>query len=131
MSSLMSHTRSFPLLIGLILLAGVGCSSLLDGGDEEQPIVRGAIESMQHSATASALLVRAGPGSLEPCGISATVDAETVYKRRVGGALGDASVADLAVGDTVEVYVDGPIAESCPVQGRASRIVEVVPAGGL
>lgn len=90
------------------------------------PIVRGAIESITHRATASGYLVLAGPGSREMCGISATVDDRTTFLRRAStGELQPAARQEFAVGDTVEVFVDGPIAESCPVQGRASALVLV------
>ena len=51
---------------------------------------------------------------------------------RVGGHVADrqgprrvvgAALAVVEVGDTVEVYVTGPVAESCPLQGRASAIL--------
>ena len=42
-------------------------------------------------------------------------------------AAADARAA-LGEGDTVEVYVDGPVALSCPPQGRASAIVLVAEA---
>lgn len=90
------------------------------------PLVIGPVESIQHHATASGVLVRAAPGSLEPCGIQATADESTrVLTRTPGGRLELSAIGDVAVGDTVEVYVDGPVAESCPVQGEATAIVRV------
>ncbi len=72
------------------------------------------------------MLVLAGPGSLEPCGIQATVDGRTRYFQRLDASrLEPARLAGIAVGDTVEVYVEGDIAESCPVQGYAATIVRV------
>jgi len=100
---------------------------------DQEPYVRGPVESITHHATASGILVRAGPASREACGIAATADARTRYLERApGGALQPLDRSALAVGDTVEVYVDGPVAESCPVQGRAGTIVRVArarPAG--
>ena len=108
-------------------MAAAGCS-MPGEGIAEEPYVRGPIADMAHRATSSGLFVMGGPGSVEPCGIRATVDANTRYQRRArDGALSEATLADLSVGDTVEVYVVGPIAESCPVQGKASRIVEIAP----
>lgn len=93
-----------------------------------EPLVRGTVESITHHATASNILVAAGPGSREACGISATVDDETRYLvRSAGGGLSRSTIAELDVGDTVEVYVNGPVAESCPVQGYASAIVRPAP----
>ena len=88
--------------------------------------IRGPIESVTHRATASGILVQPAPGSDVACGISARVDAENRYLRRdTEGELHPITVADLEVGDTVEVFVTGPIAESCPVQGYVSTMVLV------
>lgn len=111
-------------LLALLLPACSGSQgTLLPQGE---PLVRGPVESIEHRATASGILVRAAAGSREMCGIAATADAQTRYFREApDGRLMPVSVEELAVGDTVEVFVDGPIAESCPVQGRASAIVQV------
>jgi hypothetical protein len=91
-----------------------------------EPYVRGPVESITHHATASNLLVRAGPGSREMCGISATVDRRTSYlERSREGVLRRAAMSAVEPGDTVEVYVSGPVAESCPVQGYASAIIRL------
>jgi hypothetical protein len=106
----------------LILLAVAACSGTM--APEGTPLVRGPIESIAHHATGSGFLVGARPGSREACGISATADDRTRYLRRsASGAYTEAARADLEVGDTVEVFVDGPVAESCPVQGRAAALV--------
>lgn len=111
-------------------LAACTATSALQPPDQE-PYVRGSIVSITHRATASTLRVEGGPGSREPCGIVATVDAETRYLTRTpAGTLGPGSLAALSEGDTVEVYVSGPVMESCPVQGRASSIVLIGRAGG-
>ena len=90
------------------------------------PLVRGPIMAIQHGATASNILVEAGPESVEMCGISARVDSRTRYLREFpGGDPAPAQLSDLRVGDMVEVFVVGPVAESCPVQGRAGMIVLV------
>jgi hypothetical protein len=119
--------RSAVLAAVLACTAAAACSgaAVLDTvpGD---PYVRGPVESFSHHATASRLLVRAGPGSREPCGISATVDRRTRYLRREpSGTLGQVDRSAVGVGDTVEVHVDGAIAESCPVQAHASLVVLV------
>lgn len=114
---------------GAALVACAGPSGLREPADP--PYVRGPIESISHRATASGLLVRAGPGSREPCGIQATVDADTRFLGRSrAGALRPSALAELEVGDTVEVYVEGPVAESCPVQGYAATVVRVDRRGG-
>lgn len=90
------------------------------------PYARGPVEAFTHRATASNLLVRGGPGSRESCGISATVDGRTRYFQQDGsGELRTIPRSEVAVGDTVEVYVKGPIAESCPPQAYAPAVVRV------
>jgi len=112
----------FVLACSILLPA---CSGPVAGNlPEGEPYVRGPIESIDHRATASGILVAAGPGSREACGISATADSDTRYFRRTAaGQITPAAVGDLVIGDTVEVYVEGPVAESCPVQGYAAAIV--------
>jgi hypothetical protein len=110
-------------LLTVLLLAGCGGRS---STSVERPLVVGSIESVIHRATQSGIRVTGGPGSSEPCGIVATVDADTEVVARTGdGQTRVLTPGDLDGGDTVEVYVDGPVAESCPVQGRASRIVRL------
>jgi hypothetical protein len=90
------------------------------------PLVRGEVLALDHRATASTVLVGGTPGTGDPCGISATVDGESRVLRHLPGAAREPStVAQLAVGDTVEVYVGGPVAESCPLQGRVDSLVVV------
>ena len=114
-------------LVSLLVVACTGGSAVEMPAGEAY--ARGPIESITHHATASNLLVRAGPGSRERCGISATVDAGTRYlARSAAGALRQIQRSELSVGDTVEVYVDGMVLESCPPQGRASAIVRAARA---
>ena len=119
----MTPPRMRPWGLAVLLLMGCGAAS---GPSDAQdaPLVRGPIESITHHATATGMVVRAAPGSREMCGISATVDHATrIQRRTAAGALAPAALAELEVGDTVEVYVSGPVAESCPVQGRADAVV--------
>lgn len=117
------------IVLAALLAIVTGCARpATPGTSDERPLVRGAIESIDHRATVSAVHVSGGPGSVEACGIHATVDARTRYLARIGSSAPEASsLGRLTVGDTVEVYVSGPVAESCPVQGYASTVVLVVP----
>lgn len=91
-----------------------------------KPLVRGTVESIEHRATGLGYLVRAAPGSVEMCGIAATVTEATRFLRRTSdGEIREIERSAVEVGDTVEVFVDGPVAESCPVQGGASAILLV------
>jgi len=111
------------LALAVVALAGCAAGSTVETPGET-PYVTGPIERLDHRATASGILVRAGSG--DGCGIVATADAETRHLQRTGsGALRPSTVASLAVGDTVKIYVDGPIMKSCPAQGRASAVVRL------
>jgi hypothetical protein len=115
----------FATLFAVLVLAACARPPV-SGAPSGEPYVRGPVASFTHSATASSLSVRAGPGSREPCGISATVDARTRYlERGPSGALRPIERSAVSVGDTVEVYVEGPVAESCPVQAYARAVVRV------
>ncbi|HEX8360679.1 MAG TPA: hypothetical protein VF613_11240 [Longimicrobium sp.] len=117
--------RRARLFVALAVLAGCARTSLPDAPSGE-PYVRGPVESFTHHATASRLLVRPGPGSPDACGIAATVDARTRYLQR--GPSGEPRAiprSSVGVGDTVEVYVTGAIAESCPAQAYAAVVVLV------
>lgn len=123
-------TRVLVAAAALCIAPLLGCTATsttqeMDG----EPYVRGPIVSITHHAGRSRLRVEGGPGSREPCGIVATVDAETRYLARTpAGTLGPGSLAGLSEGDTVEVYVTGPVAESCPVQAHADAVVLVARA---
>ena len=53
------------------------------------------------------------------------VESDTTIFRHVGNAMVEITFADLTVGQTVEAWFTGPIAESYPVQAKASQIVIV------
>ena len=112
---------------GAVLLMLGGCTRA--GSPEPpagDPYARGPIVTITHHATASSYLVGAMPGTGEQCGIAATADSATRYLSRVPpGELRAVERSALSEGDTVEVYVEGPLALSCPPQGRASAIVLV------
>jgi hypothetical protein len=119
----MKQRFPFLLLCAALLL---GCAGRAPADPVGDPYVRGPVESISHHATSSGMLVRAGPGSREACGISATTDQRTGFFRRAAdGALRRIAIGELQIGDTVEVFVTGPVMESCPVQGYASTVVRV------
>lgn len=90
----------------------------------ESPFVQGPVATITPALDGSVLLVHAGPGSREPCGIAATVSARTRVLQRsaADGALRRADLRSFRVGDTVEVYVD-LVADSCPTQGAPTTLV--------
>ena len=122
---MMKPFSKLGVVLALSAVAACARSSTL-GTPGGAPYARGPVEAFTHRATASNLLVRGGPGSPESCGISATVDARTRYYQKDGsGELRTIPRSAVAVGDTVEVYVEGPVAESCPPQAYGSAVVRV------
>ena len=113
------------LLLAALVAVLPACSAF--GGGTVEPVgdllLTGVVAEVRHSASASGVLVDAETG--DACGIQATADAETrVFRRAASGALTTLPNAGaIGVGDRVEVYVDGPVAESCALQGRASSLV--------
>jgi hypothetical protein len=111
------------LALAAVLLAACSGASM-PRAPAAEPYIRGPLESLTHHATASGLLVRSAPGTGDSCGIMATVDASTRYLARTrSGALRNSSLAELSEGDTVELYVRGPVMLSCPAQGKVSTVV--------
>jgi len=53
------------------------------------------------------------------------VESDTLIFRQVGNAMMEVTFGDLTEGQTVEASFTGPVAESYPVQVKASRIVIV------
>ena len=121
---------SLRILLILTLLAVVlaACSgTFAEPYPEVPPTVRGVVASVRHSATASGLLVE--PVG-DACGLQAVADAYTRFSRRLrSGRLAPATVGEVEEGDTVEVYVDGPLQAMCPREGHAAAIVIVPPRG--
>jgi hypothetical protein len=111
-----------------LALVATACASPRPHEAAGDPYVRGPVETISTDGPSATIFVRAGVGSREPCGIVATIDSQTCFFRRdPGGALVPGALSDLQRGDTVEVFVTGPVRESCPVQGYASAIVGLVP----
>ncbi|MBW3623894.1 MAG: YobA family protein [Armatimonadetes bacterium] len=54
---------------------------------------------------------------------SVTITRQTQIEDRTGTASRPLSFASLRIGQTVEVWLTGPVAQSFPVQGTASRVV--------
>lgn len=51
------------------------------------------------------------------------IESDTRILRQVGDATQELAYSDLKVGQTVEAWFTGPVAESYPVQAKASQIV--------
>ena len=111
------------LLLGLLMSA---CTAFPLSHPTGSLSVHGTIVSIRHSATGSGILVDPGDGT---CGLQAVVvDQTRVVRRTASGetrtvGVGAEGVGTLTEGDRVEVYVDGPVVESCPLQAHATAII--------
>ena len=71
--------------------------------------------------TATSVRLDEATGVVGP--LAGRVDEDTVVLRREGEDYDVARIDDVRVGDRVEVWVDGPVAESSPVQAHAAVVV--------
>jgi hypothetical protein len=116
-----------PLLLVLACFALTRCAgtSILEP-PAEALYVRGPIEQFTDETAEARIIVQDGTEPSGACGIVASVDRRTRYLQRVdSGNLRLISLADLSRGDTVEVYVEGIVLQSCPAQGYASAVVRI------
>jgi hypothetical protein len=111
----------------LFLTAGVIVLLVMSRGDAAPngpPSIRGTITSLTRLAGQGVILVEERPqdqaGSAKA---SVTVNAATrIYRGRVGAST-KGSFGDLRTGQRVEVWFNGPVLTSYPVQATASVIV--------
>ena len=131
----MTRSRSIPAKAALALTAGLALvllSACTSDGDAspaaDGPDIRGVITS-----------ITAGSGDVTgSVRIEGAIDQDTAYDkavvrvegdtrifRQAGDAMMEVTFSDLTVGQTVEAWFTGPVAESYPVQVKASQIVIV------
>lgn len=120
----------------LLLVVLVAAASACGGGDgegvavggsggalpERAAEVEGTLTSVTPGAPAS-VLVEAEPGVQGGRKIVLAVDADVPVARQVGEAVEAVGTDDLAQGQRVQAWVDGPVAESYPEQGRAEALL--------
>jgi predicted small lipoprotein YifL len=109
--------RSVPVVaLALALLAGCGGDAPLEPPNASPAAYSGALEE---SAEGRVLVREDG----DACGIwLAPADGVDVL-RAEGDGYAAASWDDLAAGQAVDVWISGPIAESCPMQADADAVV--------
>jgi hypothetical protein len=100
------------------LLTGCGGETALAPPDYE-PGYSGTVEDVSGGGT---VLVKAEG---DTCGIWVTPTDRVQVLRRTGATYEEAEWADLQAGRSVELWIPGPIAESCPLQGEAEAAVLV------
>lgn len=107
------------IFVTLISLTLIGCSTA--NVPNETIGIRGIVKEISTSGHQGQLLVE---GEIEEDTVydkaSVSITEETlIQKKSLSSAF---ELADIQVGDTVEVIFTGPVAESYPVQGTASII---------
>jgi hypothetical protein len=115
--------------IGLALAILAACSN---GGDAapgpSDPDIRGVITSLSDGSGDVVGSVRIEGDIAQDTTYDKAVvrvEGDTRILRQVGDAMMEVTFADLSVGQTVEAWFTGPVAESYPVQVKASQIVIV------
>jgi len=107
------------IILGLIMLAAVGCSAAQD----DVIGIRGEVTSISTGNAAVVLLVE---GEVEEDTVydkaSVRIQPETKVVRQEDGKDIAASSGDIKLYDKVEVVFEGAVAESYPVQGTAKLI---------
>jgi len=117
--------RAATALLGALLLTGAwGCAPAATTVPTETPGVTGEIVYVAISTDAKSLATITVEGGEQPAGAVSDAAVVTVGKdTAVFDAEGKpASAESLTVGTTVRVWFTGPVAESYPVQGRASAV---------
>jgi hypothetical protein len=88
------------------------------------PDIHGTITRTNASSGRQTILVEENPaersGSLKAL---TTINATTAIVRRTTQGDRPATIAELLEGKTVDVWFDGPVAESYPVQALAKRVI--------
>ncbi|MFO8060578.1 MAG: DUF3221 domain-containing protein [Bacillota bacterium] len=115
--------RMIPVLLACLLLLLPGGCARVPGGE---PDLRGEITSIGRAVGSSAvqILVEARPGEEDGSDKAHVfVAGDRVVFRRVNGSHRGAATADLEEGQWVQVWFDGPVAESYPLQGKARAVV--------
>jgi beta-N-acetylhexosaminidase len=106
-----------------LAFAAAGCGSRVPS---DPPAITGTIASVSPSdgGGAGSILVE-GSGSIGDKASLRLSGTTPVLHRATDGSVTAATFADLKVGLRVEAWVDGPVAESYPVQATASVIAIV------
>ncbi len=120
----MIRQKRLILAVCLSLLVLMGCATV----PEEEPDLEGQITSIGRAAGSSAvqILVEAHPGRYDGSDKAyALVPNDRVVFLRRNGSHRSAAIGDLEKGLWVQIWFDGPVAESYPLQGTAGTVVIV------
>ena len=105
------------LVVALLVVAGCGGADEAAGPPDRPAEYAGVLEETDGEGR---LLVRAEE---DACGIwTAPEEGARVYRTTGDGRVEEIGWADLRTGESVELWIPGPIAESCPMQGAAEAV---------
>ncbi|MDO8880484.1 MAG: DUF3221 domain-containing protein [Coriobacteriia bacterium] len=123
-------TRPAKTTIGAFLLALALASAPALGGctsglPTEDPAIRGEITTLTPAPGGGSLLIEAlGVAEFGYDKASVWITSETTLRRLdADGAIEPIDFGDLEVGQTVDVWFEGPVAESYPVQASAGTLL--------
>lgn len=111
------------LAVALAALAVVGCAPepRPPSGD---PSIRGEITSLDPTDEGASMLVESsGEPVFEVDKAQVTLDEASVLLRVTKDGYESANISDLDEGDVVDVWFEGPVAESYPVQAYGGTVV--------
>ncbi len=120
-----AKTTIGALLLALALATVPGLGGCTSGLPAEDPSIRGEITTLTPAPGGGSLLIEA-PGVAEFAYDKASVwiTSETTLRRLAAdGSIEPIDFGDLAVGQTVDVWFEGPVAESYPVQASAGTLL--------
>lgn len=105
-----------PLLAATML---AGCAA---GRPSAAPSISGVVRQIAPGADASgATLLIEGSGRYDKA--SVRIDAKTSLLRTHGDGVEAALIREIVAGERIEVWFDGPVAESYPVQAHAATVI--------
>ena len=113
--------------IALLALAMLVASACGGGAANRGPDISGFITTISGRADGVTVLVEADPShpSLGDKASVAVTSSTRIARRSQGGGEVAATARDLVPGLQVQVWFDGPVATSYPVQGKAQALVIV------
>jgi beta-N-acetylhexosaminidase len=111
--------RSASLLLALVVVAALALTACGPSTPSGAPSITGVIRQLTVTATGATLLVT-GAGDIDKA--SVTVGADTRILRTKDGRATTIPVTELQAGMNVEIWFDGPVAESYPVQAHAGTV---------
>ena len=107
----------------LAVLALMGVLTSCGGNDERAAPPDRAPDCAGPASLVTDTAVRVDEGTGVLSAVQARVDDATEILRRAGEDYEAATLDDVHIGDLVEVWVDGPVAESHPAQAHAEAVV--------